>query len=72
MFFCYLPRVKKINPKDRGFRICVVDMLWLIAETDGIEKIQYRLVPCTTSICIIPYRTATAEGSRSVAYAEIF
>ena len=27
------------------------------AETDGVEKIQYRLVPCTTSICIIPYRT---------------
>ena len=26
------------------------------AETDGVEKIQYRLVPCTTSICIIPYR----------------
>ena len=46
------------------------------SETDGIEKIQHRLVPCTTSICIIPYRTvppykihipyrtATAEGSR--------
>ena len=46
------------------------------AETDGIAKIEYRLVPCTVSTLGIPYRTVpyrivkfiyrtvTAQGSR--------
>ncbi len=48
----YQSRQMYVNQKKKGIEIEAFE-----PETDGIAKIEYRLISCTASIPIIPYRT---------------